>query len=138
MCAVRWTPLGLMLVLLITTGCGSSSDVSIGTVTGKVFIDGQPAPAGIRIEFDPVAKGVRGSTAVTDESGNYEADYSLSTKGVRLGTCVVKLEQPTEAPPAPGQMPKRPFPNEFYEEIRQVNISAGHNTVDLEISKKRS
>lgn len=127
-----------MFVLSIATGCGSNSDVSIGTVTGTLLVDGQPAPAGIRIEFDPVAKGVRGSTAVTDESGNYEADYSLSTKGVRLGTCVVKLELPNEVPPAPGQMPKRPFPNEYYEEIRQVNISAGHNTVDLEISKKRS
>lgn len=131
-------PLGLLLVLLTAVGCGSGSDVSIGTVTGTVFIDGQPAPAGLNIEFDPVAKGVRGSTAVTDDSGNYEAEYSLSTKGVRLGTCVVKLVQPNVAPPAPGQTPKRPFPNEYYEEIRQVNISAGHNTIDLEISKKRS
>lgn len=138
MCAVRWTPLGILLVLLITAGCGSSSEVSIGTVTGTVFIDGQPAPAGIQLEFDPVTKGVRGSTAVTDASGNYEAVYSLSTNGVRLGSCVVKLAQPNVAPPAPGQMPKRPFPNEYYEEIRQVNISGGHNTIDLEISKKSS
>lgn len=135
MCAARWTPLGLLLTLLITTGCGSSSEVSIGTVSGTVFIDGQPAPAGLQLEFDPVTKGVRGSTAVTNESGQYEAEYSLSTKGVRLGTCVVKLVQPNVAPPAPGQMPKRPFPNEYYEEIRQVTISGGHNTIDLEISK---
>ena len=133
-----WTSLALLFLLLITTGCGSSSDVSIGTVTGTVFIDGQPAPAGINIEFDPTTKGVRGSTAVTDESGNYEANYSLSTKGVRAGSCVVKLAQPNVAPPAPGQKPKWPFPNEYYEEIRQVTISPGHNTIDLEISKKGS
>ncbi|MFN3150845.1 hypothetical protein [Bremerella sp.] len=136
MSAARWTPTALLLVLLLTAGCGSGSDVSMGTVTGTVFVDGQPAPAGLQIEFDPTTKGVRGSTAVTNDSGQYEAEYSLSTKGVRLGTCVVKLVQPNVAPSAPGQKPKLPFPNEYYEEIRQVDISAGHNTVDLEISKK--
>jgi len=133
----RWIAPGLSLLLLVLLGCSSSSDVEMGTVTGTVFIDGTPAPPGLQLEFDPVAKGVRGSTAVTDESGNYEAVYSLSLKGVRVGPCVVKLVPPMTAPPAPGAKPNLPFPDQYYDEIRQATISPGHNTIDLEISKSK-
>ena len=126
---------GLGLLALIAVGCGQQSQVEMGRVTGVVYIDGAPARAGLQIEFDPVTKGVRGSTAVTDDSGQFEAVYSLSTKGVRLGDCVVKLVPPELAPPKPGSKRKLPFPSTYYEEIRQVTIDPGHNMLELEISK---
>lgn len=135
MCDLKWLTPGILLLVLGVLGCSSGSQVEMGTVTGTVFVDGSPAGAGLQLEFDPVTKGVRGSTAVTDASGNYEAEYSLSTKGVRTGPCVVKLVAPETAPPAPGRKRKLPFPDPYYDEIRQVTISPGHNTVDLEISK---
>lgn len=131
----RWMAPGLVLLLLVVVGCSSDTQVEMGRVTGTVFVDGAPAGAGLQIEFDPVAKGVRGSTAVTDELGQYEAVYSLSTKGVRVGSCVVKLVPPTIAPPAPGKKRNLPFPAPYYDEIRQVTISPGQNTIDLEIAK---
>ncbi|MEW4565421.1 hypothetical protein AB1K70_23040 [Bremerella sp. JC770] len=130
-----WIVPGLLFVLLLSVGCGSPSQVEMGSVTGTVYINGEPAGAGLQLEFDPVTKGVRGSTAVTDPSGRYEAVYSLSTNGVRVGSCVVKLVPPETAPSGPGQKRKLPFPESYYEEIRQVTISPGSNTIDLEITK---
>lgn len=127
--------LGLSVVLLAACGCGPGDKTTFGGVTGTVYIDGKPAPAGLKLEFDPVTKGVRGSTAVTNASGQYEAVYSLSRNGVRQGECVVKLVPP-ERIPAPGKKRKLPFPEEYYESIQQVNIGPGNITLDLEISKK--
>ena len=124
----------LLVAVLAFAGC-SSNDDGFGKVTGTVLVDGQPASAGLRIDFDPVTKGVRGSSAVTDDSGQYEAIYSLSRNGVRQGDVVIKLMKPEIPPPAPGKKPKLPFPEEYYEEIQQVNIGPGQHTIDLEISK---
>lgn len=130
----RTPTLLLLLPLLLAAGCFNSNQSSLGTVSGTVLVDGKPA-SGVRLEFDPLEKGVRGSTAVTNSSGNYEAIYSLSRDGVRLGPCIVKLEAPLTMP---GDKSKLPYPEEYYEEIRQVEITSGHNTVDLEISKSKS
>ncbi|PQO43269.1 hypothetical protein [Blastopirellula marina] len=132
----KLTSIALLLALSAAFGCSPSNQAGLGTVTGSVLIDGQPAPAGLRLEFDPVEKGVRGSTAITNKSGQYEAEYSISRKGVRTGECVVKLVPPETVPTANGKRPKLPFPDQYYEEIRQVNIESGHNTVDIEISKQ--
>lgn len=134
----RWMAPVLLLISLAAVGCGPTSQVDMGSVTGTVYVDGQPARAGLKLEFDPVTKGVRGSTAVTDESGQYEAVYSLSTNGVRVGACDVKLVPPEIAPSAPGKKRKLPFPEKYYEEIIQVDITPGSNTVDLEISKSKA
>jgi len=134
MCHLNWTLLIATVSLVTTFGC-SQSDSKLGKVTGTVFVDGQPASAGLKIEFDPITKGVRGSTAVTDETGRYEAVYSLSRKGVRKGDCVVKLVLPEVAPPRPGRKAKLPFPAQYYDSIQQVSIN-GSTTVDLELSKE--
>ncbi|MBA2113473.1 hypothetical protein [Bremerella alba] len=137
MCDQRWMAPGLLLILLIAVGCSSGQNqVEMGHVTGQVFVDGEPAGAGLQLEFAPVTKGVRGSTAVTDDSGYYEAIYSLSSNGVRVGPCVVKLVPPATAPPVPGKKRNLPFPEPYYDEIRQITVSPGQNTIDLEISKK--
>ena len=126
--------LSLSLLLLVLVGCGSNKD-GLGTVTGTLLIDGKPAPAGVRLEFDPVTKGVRGSTAITNESGQFEAIYSISKNGVRQGECVVKLMPPDAPPPTPGKKPKLPFPEKYYEEIIQVDIGPGDHSFELEISR---
>ncbi|MEW4565423.1 hypothetical protein AB1K70_23050 [Bremerella sp. JC770] len=123
----------LLLTCLVAAGCsGNPGGADLGTVTGTVYVDGQPAPAGIKLQFDPVTKGVRGSTAVTDESGQYQAVYSISRNGVRLGPCVVKMEPPLFSP---GQKRKYPFPEKYYEEITQVEITSGHQSLDLELTR---
>ncbi|MEW4562712.1 hypothetical protein AB1K70_09310 [Bremerella sp. JC770] len=121
--------------LLLVSGCYNNNLSTLGSVTGTVYINGKPAPKGINIEFDPVEQGVRGSNATTDASGQYEADYTLTRKGVRLGECVVKLSPPLVVPKGPRHKRKLPYPEEYYEEITRVEITSGYNTVDLEISK---
>ncbi len=132
---IKYVPLAIALVAITLPGCGGGSQ--LGAVNGTVTVDGQPAPAGLKIEFDPVEKGVRGSTAVTKDGGHYEAVYSLSRNGVRTGPCVVKLVFP-EVAPKPGKKPSLPYPEQYYEKIKQVEISSWSNTVDLELSKSAS
>lgn len=124
-----------LLSCVVAVGCGPGDQAGLGTVTGAVLINGQPAPAGLHLEFDPVEKGVRGSTAVTDSAGRYEAEYSISRKGVRTGQCVIKLVPPETMPSANGKRAKLPFPDNYYEEITQVQVEAGRNTFDLELTK---
>lgn len=125
----------LLLALIATVGCGSSNQASLGTVTGILLVDGQPARAGINLEFDPVEKGVRGSTATTNAAGQFEAEYSITRKGVRLGQCVVKLVPPETVPTAGSGKRKLPFPEQYYDEIQQVDITSGHTSLELAISK---
>lgn len=131
----RYVPLLAAFMLISIVGCGGGNQSDLARVTGTVLVDGQPAPAGVKLEFDPVTQGVRGSTAVTDASGAYEAVYSISRNGVRLGECVVKLAVPEVAPSKPGQKPKLPFPEKYYQEIRRVDITGGSNQLDFEISQ---
>lgn len=130
----QFSSLALSLSLLAAVGCSPSNQAALGTVNGTLLIDGQPARAGINLEFDPVEKGVRGSTATTNASGEFEAEYSLTRKGVRLGQCIVKLVPPETAPTARGAKRKLPFPDQYYEEIQQVDITSGYNTIELAIS----
>ncbi|TWT39464.1 hypothetical protein [Blastopirellula retiformator] len=130
----KLSSLGLLLALLAAVGCSPSNQSSLGTVTGTLHIDGKPARAGINLEFDPVEKGVRGSTATTDDSGQFEAIYSLTRNGVRLGPCVVKLVPPEAVPTSRSAKRKLPFPDQYYEEIQQVDITSGYNTIELAIS----
>lgn len=135
MYAAKVSGLVLLLSLSATGGCGKKEDVEFGSVTGTLTIDGQPAPAGVKLVFDPLKKGVRGSIATTDESGYFEAVYSASRNGVRIGECVIKLEPPLVVPTAGSGKPKLPYPEKYYEEIQQVNVDGGHTALELEISK---
>ncbi|TWT39466.1 hypothetical protein [Blastopirellula retiformator] len=135
MYAARVSGLLLLLSLSAIGGCGKKEDVEFGSVTGTLMIDGQTSPAGVKLVFDPLEKGVRGSIATTDESGFFEAVYSASRNGVRTGACVIKLEPPLVVPKTGSGKPKLPYPEKYYEEIQQVNVHGGHTTLELKISK---
>ncbi|MDR1959836.1 MAG: hypothetical protein LBQ54_12465 [Planctomycetaceae bacterium] len=83
---------GLTIFIAVwTIGC---NDAKMGYVTGKVLIDGEPAPKGLTVRFHPQLPGSSFSTGVTDENGNYEMHFSLTKKGVQTGSCRITIDNP--------------------------------------------
>lgn len=81
------------LVLASFCGCGPSIGA---TAVGTLTIDGRPAPAGIRVDFEPQVKGASSSTGYTDANGRYELRFNVNTVGVMPGESLVRLSiQPT-------------------------------------------
>jgi hypothetical protein len=64
-------------------GCGGPTTAKLGTVHGRVTMDGKPlAHAGVR--FQP-QDGGHDSTGFTDADGNYRLRYIRDIMGARLG-----------------------------------------------------
>ena len=75
------------LASIVVTGCGNGG---LATLTGTVTIDGELAPAGVGLEFNPL-QGGSSSYAETDEKGAYVAAYTHKRLGIEPGEHRVKL-----------------------------------------------
>ena len=81
--------------LVLASVCGCRPSVG-ATAVGTITIDGRPAPAGIRVDFEPQVKGASSSTGYTDANGCYELMFNVNTVGVMPGESLVRLSiQPT-------------------------------------------
>ncbi|MDR2756252.1 MAG: hypothetical protein LBC20_11145 [Planctomycetaceae bacterium] len=83
--------LGFLLILF--TGCNTSG-IPFGYITGKITIDGKPAPENMVIRFVPQIQGGSPSKGFTDANGNYEMEFSITRKGVEAGPNKVTIENP--------------------------------------------
>jgi hypothetical protein len=72
----------------LLSGCGSPIGA---TVTGVLTIDGKPAPAGVRIDFEPQVKNASSSTGFTDARGEFEMMFNVNKKGVMPGESLVRI-----------------------------------------------
>jgi hypothetical protein len=73
---------------LLPSGCGSGVGA---TVTGLLTIDGKPAPAGVRIDFEPQVENASSSTGFTDARGEYEMRFNVNKVGVMPGESLVRV-----------------------------------------------
>jgi hypothetical protein len=64
------------------SGCGNPN---LAYVNGKVLIDGQPAPEGLIVQFQPLDKNGSPASSFTDKKGNYELWFSKTVKGAQIG-----------------------------------------------------
>lgn len=76
---------------ILVAGIGGCTKTAGSTVTGMVTIDGRPAPAGIRIDFDPQVEKASSSTGYTDANGRYEMRFNVHRLGVMPGESLVRL-----------------------------------------------
>jgi hypothetical protein len=83
--------LALILFALLFAGCSKSN---LAYVNGKVLIDGQPAPEGLVVQFQPLDKNGSPSSSFTDKDGNYELQFSKTVKGAQIGSSKVTVTQP--------------------------------------------
>jgi hypothetical protein len=75
------SPLFLLVSLPALAGCGGPADM--GTVKGTVLLGKQPLE-GAYVTFQPES-GQRPSVGITDKSGNYSLEHTLTQKGAKVG-----------------------------------------------------
>jgi len=112
-------------------GCGGSFNV--GTVTGKVTLDGQPLP-GALVTFSPTAGGSP-SAGRTDVRGTYTLQYTRDVQGAELGEHLVSVStfsegDPDSDPPTPTVPEKVPAKYNEKSQLKQT-VSKGVNTINL-------
>ncbi|MDR3110008.1 MAG: hypothetical protein LBU65_10055 [Planctomycetaceae bacterium] len=88
------------IVLVLFTGCDNSG-VKVGYVTGKLTIDGKPAPENMEVHFQPQFEGGSPSQGFTDANGNFKMEFSLTRDGVEVGPNKVVIVGGGRVVPAP-------------------------------------
>ncbi|MFH1299945.1 MAG: hypothetical protein ABIK07_02705 [Planctomycetota bacterium] len=123
--------------LIFSVGCGgsgASDQPELGTVSGVVTMDGQPL-ANVMVTFNPTQG--RPSIGKTDEAGNYELGYLREAKGALIGTHVVSITTPQEAPTPSGQTYNDPVPAKYNSKTTLTGeVKAGDNTINFDLVSK--
>lgn len=131
------------LVLSISAGCGGGAKdmPEIGTVSGKLTLDGVPV-AGADISFYPLSGG-RTAVGASDDQGHYTLQYNSSTAGAKVGQNQVTITTFREAMVYGGQgeqedIPGRAeeIPAKYASEKLKVNVEPGSNTIDLTLTSE--
>jgi hypothetical protein len=134
--ASRWLwPLACLVI--VVSGCDRGG---VGaTARGLVKIDGQAAPAGIRVDFQPQGPNGSTSTGITDAKGEYELFFTAARKGVMPGECVVRVTvmQQLSAegiPKVPESLKDLKIPEHYGRQSTITRmLKPGHNQIDIEI-----
>jgi len=123
----------LYLAVLLAAGLTGCGDSGYGYVSGKVFINDEPAPKGLAVRFQPQTAGASYSTGITDEKGNYTMHFSLTKKGVQVGQCKVIVEYPDD-----GESPKTSkSQNDGNASPLLYEVKPGRQTYDVKISRAK-
>ena len=131
----RW--LGSIATLAVV-GCGPPGMGA--TAEGVVTIDGQTAPAGIRVDFQPQGPGGSPSMGITDANGRYELFFTPARKGVMPGECRVMLQPsreygPDGTPRIPEALKSLRLPGDYVGEQSPLirTVKPGWNKIDIAI-----
>lgn len=117
-------------IAFLAVGCGGNAD--LGTVKGKISLDGQPL-VGAQILFQP--KDGRPSTGVTDTEGQYELLNTRDSKGALIGAHTVRITMPTEDEDGNPLSDRRVLPAKYNRESAlTAEVKAGSNTFDFDLS----
>lgn len=133
----RW--LGAIAILaVVVVGCGPPGMGA--TAAGVLTIDGQTAPAGIRIDFQPQGPSGSPSMGITDANGRYELFFTPARKGVMPGECRVMLQPsrehgPDGTPRIPEELKSLHLPEEYAGEQSPLlrTVKPGWNQIDIAI-----
>jgi hypothetical protein len=122
----------LVLILLPLAGCGGGSGEDLHKVTGSVTLDGKSL-SDANVEFYPVAEGSSAS-AVTDENGDYELDFTADEKGAPVGKYTVSISKVEDTP----QGDREVLPLIYNEEttLEAEVTSDGDNVFNFELKSK--
>lgn len=132
---VKWAWGSLVIaVFLGSIGCGGADLPELGTVTGKVTLDGKPL-AGVMVQFHPLSEGRPGS-GVTDKDGNYVLTYDGGAKGTKVGPNKVEINTIwPDGEPEPGQNEQIPAKYNSATTLQEV-IKKGSNAFDFALQSK--
>ncbi|NCA12209.1 hypothetical protein EBR56_10480 [bacterium] len=127
---------GVSLMVASLAGCSRSVGA---TASGTVTVDGKPAPAGIRVDFEPQFKGGSSSSGYTDAVGRYTLMFNVNTVGVMPGESVVRLSiQPTFSvegkPSLPEELRAIRLPDSVgIKSTLRRTVKPGANQIDIDV-----
>lgn len=109
---------------------------------GRLTIDGQPAPAGLLLEFQPQGPDSSPSLARTDATGSYELWQTSTKQGIVAGPCTVRVSVAPAAadrgpPKLPPELEKLKIPPRYCSESSLTyEIKPGPQTIDIDLDIK--
>jgi hypothetical protein len=78
---MRW--IGLLMLALLTAGCGAATEKADATARGTVTVDGKPLTGGT-VLFTPTGEG-QGGSGLIESDGTFELRTSASKSGIDPG-----------------------------------------------------
>lgn len=121
-------------------GCSEQEGPDLGQVIGTVTLDGKPLE-GASLSFQPEAG--RSSKGFTDESGNYELQFTLDRKGAVLGQHMVEIISVRSSSGGEGGEPlvegrKEILPARYHSATElTANIKPGRQTINFELTSDK-
>ncbi|MDR2704196.1 MAG: hypothetical protein LBC02_00300, partial [Planctomycetaceae bacterium] len=107
------------------------SPIPFGRVTGKLTIDGKPAPENVKVYFYPQFQGGSYSIGVTDADGNFEMNFSTRRKGVEAGPNKVQIENPDTGRAVIPNAVLKANNKQFWEQI--IDVKKGKQSLEFNI-----
>jgi hypothetical protein len=117
---------------MLLLGCGRGTRPTLGTVHGRVTLDGKPL-AGAGVVFMPENKG-RDSMGVTDSEGNYSLTYIRNDQGAAVGWHVIQI---TAGDPITGKPEPVPECYNLKTTLRR-EVKAGGNEINFDLTTGRN
>lgn len=119
----------LLLSLILLAGCGSRAD--LGSVQGRVTLDGQPLGDAF-VVFTPTSKGTT-SYGRTDSQGQYEMYFSDDEKGAWIGENLVRINT-GDVGTGGAAGPRERVPSVYNRQTTlKADVKAGSNTFDFDL-----
>lgn len=126
------------LLFAVIAGCGGSGP-EMGSVTGKVTLDGQPLE-GATVQFQPVTGEPKSpSSGVTDASGYYELKFTASKDGATIGDHKVTISKTVTTEDANGNEgeEKETLPAKYNTKSDlTATVEAGSQTIDFALDSE--
>jgi hypothetical protein len=120
--AILW-----LAVAVLAGGCAAPGRPALGTVEGRISLDGSPLPAAL-VLFTPAGPG-RTSQAVSGPDGRYRLRYLRDIPGANVDRHTVRISTATEQHGGRETLPPR------YHARTELgaDVRPGHNTIDFEL-----
>lgn len=114
----------------IAAGCATAARPRLGTVEGRISLDGSPLPAAV-VRFTPAGRG-RTSQAVTGPDGRYRLRYLRDIPGADVDHHTVRISTATEENGGRESLPTR-----YHARTELVaTVRPGRNTIDFELRSR--
>ncbi len=109
-------------------GCGGGDRPPLGTVHGKITLDGKPLPRA-SVGFTPKGGGHE-STGLTDDAGDYELKYIRDVKGAKVGAHTVSVSTVHDRAGTTETVP----PRYNVKSTLQADVAAGDNVLNFDLT----
>ena len=145
---VRWRPIlkanrtpnacvwqMVVFTAVATIGLAGCQPSNMGSVSGKVTLDGEPVSEAL-LQFKPLSGGGN-SMAKTNETGFYTLSYTRDVEGAEVGEHEVRINSGwpglNGSPGGPGWVPERVPPKYNQKTELKAKVKPGSNTMNFEL-----